>query len=1426
MAPCLAGRYCLAGSNSSQGTGPCNAGYYCDSGSSTANGLGTCNAGYYCLAGSNSQNMAPCLAGRYCLAGAATTQGSGPCIAGSFSTGSAKFPPCTACPPGSYNAPGQPDPCITSALLKLQNISVSDWKNQSNTPSTGSAVALITGRQLGSTTFSSAYRFTGSALEFTRWLSDSCIRIRLNAGVPIFSTSLILSLPGLTAAAKGSLVSVLMYNLPHPLIVSSQRLSGISVIGSSFGTYLAVVPRTWGCSAALLQPNTDSAVCSSSDLDTREAGVTVAEAAVSFAFSDPSRLDNVIVSLMSPSGRQFKLMQNKCFGAPPCSGGVAFRFQILPIVQLPGVPLQVCPSSGQYLPDDVNSLRLELLSPSARGTWALRVASGTQILNVSSASFFFKTAILDARFVNASTVGVTSLEWFSDSSLSMKAPGYQNASGTESSSGWGRNHTVAVFSSGIQSPFSCTYSYPDPVVAETNSGAAYSSSGSFKLQLLGRYFSNANSDPRVRTGYSACAATRWSSDTAVSCTQVPSLGQMRALVLTLERSALANFNMNSNFFHEQVVSSSSAHALSATAASSVTLFGAGFGVRSDTPRLRVWDVLSSAVASKWLCDTLVLTKVAFSNLNTPGLTISIALVTHDFTALKFPELWPPNITACRSFNFPTTGAAVLQLTGSAFGLRMASMKTSIGGSFCLESRWISDSSVYCKTAAGLQLPFLTIAATSSRLWSNRSSGVYPSIDSPVVNGSARVISENADVCFFNSSGCETGRLIQLVQSASGFGTCLFPQRQLNVVQGGQSRNCDATSWVSDSSMHCLFNAPVSPEFPGLQAAVVYEGFSSSQMHVQNPFYKPASPSLSKETVQLRYYQNPTFPTGEDNGFRQFGTTSGFEWPNSSFISNVHYSEVITFTFLLYISSSQFFLDSKFAPIETNVSGSVMIWNASDVTSTVLCDQSTSKNVAFALLPQTFWTKVTISLVFCAPKHLNMHSLRLRAVVSVRNLNRTLPLEAFSPAFLVASSGSASVNITTQPSHPIISASKIYNDSLGFRFFFGTSLDDTCQQGGVGLFKFSVRLLCGGQTASFRSPLPSNGEFIESTQCLLNIIGISFIRPAKGCHFNVSVLADGIVSCTSQAFDVIPGLAKIAMLVGAGPFCASAGAIVWSVNSTSDGVCLVVQLQDTEGNNITAAVEATVIARNVNDSQPMYHIARSASNMSSASGLIRWCDAYSSKAQNVGIVIGARVNGYITYWSSSVINVSSNGPAFILLPITDDVKNQTLLPGAAPQKFSFSIQDAGGNNLARSATVAIRVRIVPRLNSVAYMAASLSKGKRRLLQASNSSADACALDNSLEFTFVLNSGSSQITAGPDFLCVAGDNIVYYDVGTLDSSGIFIPTTLAAFSQTVTVLRGSPSGFSLSCPLQIPEKSFTSMQSFVIVVAMDLGWNVNH
>jgi hypothetical protein len=154
------------------------------------------------------------------------------------------------------------------------------------------------------------------------------------------------------------------YNTPLPAFVSSQRLSNISLAGSNFGPYLAVVPRTTICSAFaanLLKKNSSSFVCNSSDLNIQDAGVTVAEAAVNIVFADARRLDDVVVSLWSPQGKEYVLIRNKCYGALPCGAlnSVGFNLQILPIASLAGVPSVNCPSAGTYVPDgsDVDLLR-------------------------------------------------------------------------------------------------------------------------------------------------------------------------------------------------------------------------------------------------------------------------------------------------------------------------------------------------------------------------------------------------------------------------------------------------------------------------------------------------------------------------------------------------------------------------------------------------------------------------------------------------------------------------------------------------------------------------------------------------------------------------------------------------------------------------------------------------------------------------------------------------------------------------------------------------------------------------------------------------------------------------------------------------------------------------------------------------------------
>jgi hypothetical protein len=397
---------------------------------------------------------------------------------------------------------------------------------------------------------------------------------------------------------------------------------------------------------------------------------------------------------------------------------------------------------------------------------------------------------------------------------------------------------------------------------------------------------------------------------------------------------------------------------------------------------------------------------------------------------------------------------------------------------------------------------------------------------------------------------------------------------------------------------------------------------------------------------------------------------------------------------------------------------------------------------------------------------------------------------------------------------------LYDDALGFRFFYGNSLDSVCESSGSIVLKYYIALTCNGKVHAFRCTVGIEG-FIESSQCLQNVTGIYFTIPAKRCSFNVnvSVGAGTIVSGLSNIFDVLPGVGSNAVLIGTGPNCASAGALVWSVNSTAEGLCLVAQLMDAESNNMTTPGNASVIARMVYSSHVEYSLSRTTFNASSDSGLIKWCDAYSGKQRDEGVVFGANVNGNIIYWNYSVINVSSAGPPTSIIPnMTAVMNNQTLSPGAMPLKLIFSFQDAGGNTVNRLADVAIRVRVVPRLNTtigrLASMSASSSARARSLLQLSNFSTAACDRDTPLEFTFIQSLNSFNIIAGPEFLCRAGVNDIFFDVGTY-AADVFSPTVSNAFTMSAAV---SPGQFKF-CSLVNFDGTFIA-QSYSLINSMEI------
>jgi hypothetical protein len=217
------------------------------------------------------------------------------------------------------------------------------------------AGTVVVGRSLGCVTYSAQHRFSGSALEATRWLSDSRVRFRMNAGLYLPKTAMCVSLPGRDSASLATLTSAMSYVSPflHASAATPQHLNNISVTGSNFGTYDGVLPVASTRSDQPLPAARNTTVCEANTLDSRQAGLTITAAIFTLSLSNVSRLDDVTVFIDflangSSNPSTYILMKNKC----SCFSETTSRFEFHVLSPgLPTVPKSSCAMDGRYLPE-------------------------------------------------------------------------------------------------------------------------------------------------------------------------------------------------------------------------------------------------------------------------------------------------------------------------------------------------------------------------------------------------------------------------------------------------------------------------------------------------------------------------------------------------------------------------------------------------------------------------------------------------------------------------------------------------------------------------------------------------------------------------------------------------------------------------------------------------------------------------------------------------------------------------------------------------------------------------------------------------------------------------------------------------------------------------------------------------------------------
>lgn len=907
----------------------------------------------------------------------------------------------------------------------------------------------------------------------------------------------------------------------------------------------------------------------------------------------------------------------------------------------------------------------------------------------------------------------------------------------------------------------------------------------------------------------------WRSDSIVVCKSTPSLfGSLKALFLSFVGSKVAAANTSAATFSPLLsgLHSSGDAAPPSSGHSRVAVLGSSFGEWGNTFLSRVGSTAASATV--WISQTAIVLKAPRFLPSNQSSNMIIASFPMQLGNANLSVQFATRATSIALINvsnaFPTSGSKLVVIAGANFGLGAFSISVSVLNTFCQSSSWSSESTILVKSAWGLAASPRRIIAVSAGLLSSAGglsqafSYQVPTNDLTVawMNGSSlSVATVKALACGSqNLNASLDSTLFGFYQNSSGFGSF---GASVNMSLLGAP--CQPFTWVSDSTVCCLYTEPIKKSFALLNFLVNYAVATDSVnlVSVKNPFFVPNPPAISTSLMALFFLQPlQTVPSQDDrSSYQSSGAASGKIFQAPPQVALVALFEVVPVSILLFINASQTYLDDNSLPISKDISGSFGL--AGSNAKNFFCQAP--QNISITIVAQAFLAVSENSFLwFCSSAN---SSVQLRFSYSTTNESRAvINLEPVLQNLIFSGiNGRESVSAVLQGTAVAGVASNL---SINVQYTSGSAVNCTRIR-----FEFNMILFCGGSEQLFMNP-PSElrsttKSYTSPLSCSVILTSFVFMRASTLCVFKVSIPRAN-VSTISSVFIVNPGIPVRAILAAGAVVCQSAGSIIWNVNVT-DSLCLVAQLLDVENNNASGYdVKVLALGKLIDAPNSTYDLSGDiAASVSTTSGQVRWCKLYSSGISAFSVSFGIRVESNDINWLPGRFNVSSVGP-----PARFSVKsaslNQTLVPlsaGQRPANVTFSLLDFAGNPIT-SVGQSICIRITVRFN------VSSPKSSRRMF-----SQNPC--ESSEIVTYVnVPTGASSVVAAPPLFCAAGQNSVVYDIG-IGSGSEFVAVYPAVYTETVMVRSGVFESFKL---LQNTHSSQTyALITDVQLVFRDSGLN---
>jgi hypothetical protein len=652
--------------------------------------------------------------------------------------------------------------------------------NPKNMPSTGLSSLLLNGISYGRSHRSASVRFGTTAATSTTWTSFSMIYAKCAAGTGsgIFTTMVVTN-----ALSRALLTRTLSFNLPGISFVKFQNTFALTITGRGFGNYAS--GRTF--SSQGFQPiwlaSRSSSLMAENDISSLKTGYLLFSIQIEIELVNFTRIDDVTIIIVHPSGRQTKLFGSQCFG---CYGGY-MKFSFADGSAL--APQTNCPINGVY---GTSTSLNALLTDDSFGIWKLLISTDSTTITVLSASINIFASSLVATFAGSPA---ESLTWTSDTFFNTLAP----------RTGAGKNRLVAVMAATQQSIQSHTFTYPTPILTQL-SNLVYLTTASSVLTLSGIFFSAAATTVNARTAASSCGGSFWVSQSCIRCRLTSGILPGSSASVTV--NDLRNSMSAAFLYVKPGITSVLTALLAVTGGQILSIRGTAFAVHSPTPAHRAG--LTSASSSVWISDSSMIVKSFASNQATGMLFVTALFQSSSKWVASFSE--PLMSSNSKPSNVPSTGRNILVIEGASFGTVGSSNRVKIVASTASNTLWTSDSLVRCRSTIGVNV----LLTSSVHLSVGSLVGLQQSAfirNEPFSVFAASFLNANQSFAFdrsaFGSTGFGQEYYVDETQTwatykifgfnGSNFGSINFSPRMK--VSG---TICDFPLWVSDSTMFCKY----------------------------------------------------------------------------------------------------------------------------------------------------------------------------------------------------------------------------------------------------------------------------------------------------------------------------------------------------------------------------------------------------------------------------------------------------------------------------------------------------------------------------------------------------------------------------------------------------------------------------------------------